>query len=69
LPPRKYITSNEPFTNPDALQRFTWEGTASVVAGELDTTYVDKDTLRGKDGTIFFGYVRDQPKGMMVILK
>ena len=64
-----YKTSNEPFADPDALQWFAWEGAANVDAGELDRTYVDKDSLLGKPGTVFFGFVRDQPYGLSLILK
>ena len=52
------------------LERFTWEGTANVAAGSIDTNYVQTVTsMYGKPGTIFFGYVRDRPKGGLLIVR
>ena len=67
-----YIKSNQPLTDPDALENFVWGGTASVAAGEATGKWVVTEgsaASAGKDGTIFFGYVRDQPKGMLFIFK
>ena len=70
MPSRKYDQSNEPFDSGDALERFSWKGTANVDPGTVHTNYLTEVTnLYGKPGTIFFGYVRDKPKGMMFIFK
>ena len=53
----------------DATAYFLCEGTVRVSGGELSTKYVDQDSLRGADGTTFFGFVRDRPLGLTLIFK
>ena len=64
-----YIKSDEPLVDEDTAENFLLEGTVRVAAGEFSTKYVDQDSLRGADGTTFFGFVRDQPKGILLIFK
>ena len=53
-----------------AAEFFTWEGSASVTPGAVSTKYVsDVTSLQGKDGTLFFGFVRDQPLGALMIFR
>ena len=64
------VKSDSPLEDPDAAEKFLCEGTIRVAAGEVAATYVqDVSSLRGADGTTFFGFVRDQPKGIMLIFK
>ena len=65
-----WIKSSEPLVDEAAAEFFTWEGVASVAPGAVSTKYVsDVTSLQGKDGTIFFGYVRDQPLGLRLMFK
>ena len=65
-----WIKSSEPLDAEAAAEFFTWEGSASVTPGAVSTKYVsDVTSLQGKDGTLFFGFVRDQPLGALMIFR
>ena len=64
-----YVKSSEPLEDADALENFSWDGSALVSAGVVSTKYVDIASTYGKPGTIFFGYVRDRPKGGLLIVR
>ena len=64
-----YVKSSEPFEDADALENFSWNGSASVSAGAVSTKYIDNAASYASDGTIFFGYVRDRPKGGLLVVR